>query len=217
MPNFSRCASRSTNSQTRDPNKESAPMSSQIDTGESVPRDEEKEISNGQEASNTTTKGESKTETASCCSEEADESCPICLNATERFVSGKCKHALCVECMELLLNANADVERCAPGAGWCSSCSDDGWLCASVQHLWVREDALQARDTSQCNLVLVTRRNADVKGCAAAHTHIRTAWCLAMMVAACVLASSPFGCRRALCKAGLSQSFQAHAHKQAHQ
>jgi len=48
-------------------------------------------------------------------------------------------------------------------AGWCSSCSDDGWLCASVQHLWVWKDALQARDTSQCNLVLVTRRNADVE------------------------------------------------------
>mgnify|MGYP007018383379 CR=1 FL=1 len=46
------------------------------------------------------------------------------------------------------------------GAGWCSSCSDDGWLCASVQHLGVRKDALQARDTSQCNLVLATRRNA---------------------------------------------------------
>ena len=43
------------------------------------------------------------------------------------------------------------------GWSWCSSCSDDGWRCASVQHLWVRRDALQARDTSQCNLVLVTR------------------------------------------------------------
>jgi hypothetical protein len=44
------------------------------------------------------------------------DSCPICLNPTEEFVSGPCRHSLCVECMELLLNANAEVERWPPPA-----------------------------------------------------------------------------------------------------
>jgi hypothetical protein len=49
-------------------------------------------------------------------SAEACESCPICLNPTKEFVSGPCRHSLCVECMELLLNANAEVERWPPPA-----------------------------------------------------------------------------------------------------
>ena len=94
--------------------------------GEASPRQEEKEIPCGEEAPSnenaaepspeTNTTQESKADEASCCSEEAGESCPICLNPTERFVHGNCNHSLCVECMELLLNANADVERWPPPA-----------------------------------------------------------------------------------------------------
>jgi len=48
--------------------------------------------------------------------EHEHDSCPICLNPTKDFVSGPCRHSLCVECMELLLNANAQVERWPPPA-----------------------------------------------------------------------------------------------------
>ena len=57
---------------------------------------------------------ESKEEDCSSSSSEPTECCPICLNPTETFVSGPCRHSLCVECMETLLNANADVERWPP-------------------------------------------------------------------------------------------------------
>ncbi len=53
---------------------------------------------------------------SSSSSAEPTECCPICLNPTEEFVSGPCRHSLCLECMELLLNANADVERWPPPA-----------------------------------------------------------------------------------------------------
>lgn len=59
-------------------------------------------------SANTDSKGDRK--------EEPSECCPICLNPTEEFVSGPCRHSLCMECMELLLNANADVDRWPPPA-----------------------------------------------------------------------------------------------------
>mmetsp|Transcript_1752 Transcript_1752/g.3810 ORF Transcript_1752/g.3810 Transcript_1752/m.3810 type:complete len:715 (+) Transcript_1752:113-2257(+) len=44
------------------------------------------------------------------------DTCPICFNPTKEFVSGSCRHSLCAECMELVLNANAAVERWPPPA-----------------------------------------------------------------------------------------------------
>ena len=61
-----------------------------------------------------------------------------------------------------------------------------------MQHLWVREDALQARDTSQCNLVLATRRNADVEDVSDTYAVLVGAD-LAVMMAGCVLLCSTFG------------------------
>jgi hypothetical protein len=61
----------------------------------------------------------------SLCHEEVDvdgddplssssQSCPICLNPTLVLVTGPCRHSLCVECMEKVLNADAAVERWPP-------------------------------------------------------------------------------------------------------
>ena len=44
----------------------------------------------------------------------SSNSCPICFNPSEIFVSGLCRHSLCVECMEVVLNANAATERWPP-------------------------------------------------------------------------------------------------------
>ena len=51
---------------------------------------------------------------ASSSSSDSTECCPICLNPTKDFVSGPCGHSLRKECMEIVLNANADVERWPP-------------------------------------------------------------------------------------------------------
>lgn len=61
------------------------------------------------------------------------DACPICFNPAEEYVSGLCRHSLCVGCMEVVLNANADVVRwpppaavdthlCAPTLGRCPIC-----------------------------------------------------------------------------------------------
>lgn len=54
----------------------------------------------------------------------SSQSCPICLSPTLVLVSGPCRHSLCVECMEKVLNADAAVER------WPPQCAADVHLSA---------------------------------------------------------------------------------------
>lgn len=54
----------------------------------------------------------------------SSQSCPICLNPTHVLVSGRCRHPLCVECMEKVLNADAALER------WPPQCAADVHLSA---------------------------------------------------------------------------------------
>ena len=103
----------------------------------------EKEICQGQMIQNTevkleTTKNEPLVEPQS-------NSCPICFNPTEVFVSGRCRHSLCVDCMELVLNANAaserwpplsatDIHLSAPTLGRCPICRSELSLFEVVYH-----------------------------------------------------------------------------------
>ena len=43
-----------------------------------------------------------------------------------------------------VIHRSVEAMRFAQVAALCCSCSDDGWVCASVQHLQGQEDALQA-------------------------------------------------------------------------
>ena len=47
-----------------------------------------------------------------------------------------------------VIHRSVEAMRFARVAALCCSCTDDGWVCARVQHLQGQEDALQARE---CN------------------------------------------------------------------
>ena len=73
--------------------------------------------------------------------------------------------------------------RCAQVAAFCASRSDDGWLCACLQHHWKGKGALQARDGCKCN---------PVPSCTATQMsfELRLGALLAGMMAGCVLVCS---------------------------
>ena len=65
--------------------------------------------------------------------DDPNNSCPICLNPTDKLVHGPCSHSLCVPCMEKVLNAEAaeqrwppqsatDIHLSAPTLGRCPIC-----------------------------------------------------------------------------------------------
>mmetsp|Transcript_5530 Transcript_5530/g.6109 ORF Transcript_5530/g.6109 Transcript_5530/m.6109 type:complete len:667 (+) Transcript_5530:95-2095(+) len=73
-------------------------------------------------------KGASVDQSSSSSSSSSSHSyscCPICLDPSEIFVSGLCRHSLCVACMESVLNAKAATEQ-----RWPPHCAADRHLSA---------------------------------------------------------------------------------------
>jgi len=56
----------------------------------------------------------SQADDSSAKANSSADTCPICFLQCKVFVHGPCRHSLCVECMELVLNANSSVDRWPP-------------------------------------------------------------------------------------------------------